>query len=379
MEPIQSLSDLLSEHSGNGTFIEIHAQLSRTFGQTTLSATVAMNKLFSIYEVDLEVQRQLIPKNVSQLVDYLLLYLEHGQSIYFPGIILSARGAGQFSQETSAFRLQPMEKCYVVDGQHRLEAFRRVMEMLQSNLARAKDRREFERVQEITDKLKKLYAFPMSVMIYCDINPKQERQLFSDINKLPRKIAGNLAMLREQRRFYHVMATRLVQEYPVMKHLPTDIYSERGKSPGYLFSYSLLIELLVGLFEGRLKVNARHNGYHFTAFALNEHLEQAANYFENLLHVLPEPEPGHICWSENIQIALALFLHEEAFKSQQFNKYTLQYATKILPHIQWEHIYKDDEQTRLPRRSRIMKAYQSIKDFYAEQHHLLISDKEDAG
>ncbi|MFC4098184.1 DNA sulfur modification protein DndB [Paenibacillus xanthanilyticus] len=379
MEPVQSLSDLISENSGNGTFIEIHAQSGRTFGQTTLTATVAMNQLFSIYEVDLEVQRQLIPKNVSQLVDYLLLYLEHGQSIYFPGIILSARGAGQYDPDTSTFRLQPMEKCYVVDGQHRLEAFRRVMEMLQSNLARAKDRREFERVQEITDRLRKLYAFPMSVMIYGDINPKQERQLFSDINKLPRKIAGNLAMLREQRRFYHVMATRLVEEYPVMKHLPTDIYSERGKSPGYLFSYSLLIELLVGLFEGRLKVNARHNGYHFTDVVLQEHLEQAAYYFETLLHVLPEPEPGSICWTENIQIALALFLHEEAFKSQQFNKYTLQYAAKILPHIQWATIYKDDEQTRLPRRSRIMKAYQSIKDFFAEQHNFLISDKEDAG
>ncbi|MBB3111555.1 hypothetical protein FHS18_003623 [Paenibacillus phyllosphaerae] len=379
METVNSLSDLLSGHNQSGTFIDIDAQLAQTFGQTTLSATIPMNRLFSIYEVDLEVQRQLIPKNVSMLVDYLLLYLDHGQNIYFPGIILSARGAGEYDRSTSTYRLQTMEKCYVVDGQHRLEAFKRVMEMLQSNLARAKDRREFERVQELTEKLKKLYSFPMSVMIYLDINAKQERQLFSDINKLPRKIAGNLAMLREQRRFYHVMATRLVQEYPVMNQLPTDIYSERGKSEGYLFSYSLLIELLVGVFEGRLKSGARHNGYHFTDIALKEHLEHAAYYFECLLDVLPEPEPGALCWSENIQIALALFLHEEAFKSQQFNKYTLKYATRILPHIDWEDIYHGDEKQRLPRRSRIMKAYQYVKDFYQEKHNFLITEQEDAG
>lgn len=338
-----------------------------------------MSKLFSIYEIDLEVQRQLIPQNVSRLVDYILLYLDHGQTIYFPGVILSARGAGTYDPEAGVYRLQPMEKGYVVDGQHRLAAFRRVMETLQGNMARAKDRREFERVEEITGKLRKLYEFPMSVMIYLDINARQERQLFSDINKLPRKIGGNLAALRDQRRFYHIMATRLVQEYPVMRRLPTDVYSERGKGPEYLFSYSLVIELLIALFEGRLKASARNNGYHYTEISLKTHLDQAAFYFENLLKVLPEPDRGELCWSENLQIALALFLHEEAFKSLDFNKYTLTYAMKILPHVDWNAIYNDDEKDRLPRRSRIMKAYQYLRGFFDEHHNLLISDKEDAG
>ncbi|MCA0754195.1 DGQHR domain-containing protein [Paenibacillus sp. N4] len=377
MESINSLSDLLTSGPAS-SFIEVPGQAARTFGQSTLSATVQMSKLFSIYEIDLEVQRQLIPKNVSGLIDYILLYLDHGQNIYFPGIILSARGAGHYSAETGTYSLQPMEKCYVVDGQHRLAAFRRVMETLQSNLARAKDRREYERVDEITAKLRKLYEFPVSVMIYLDINAKQERQLFSDINKLPRKIAGNLAVLRDQRRFYHIMASRLVLESDVMKRLPTDIYSERGKDDEYLFSYSLLIELLMALFEGRLKANIKSNGYHYTEEALETHLEQAEKYFNILLDVLPEPNRRELCWSENIQIALALFLHEEAFKTLQFNVYTLTYASKILNHIDWNAIYKDDEKDRLPRRSRIMKAFQYIKDFYNEQHVLLLVEKEDA-
>jgi len=380
MEPVQSLSDLLAVHGDSGSYIEVSGHRARTFGQDTFSATIPMSRLFSIYEIDLEVQRHLIPRNVSQLVDYLLLYLDHGQNIYFPGVILSARGAGKFDPERGVYRLQPMEKCYVVDGQHRLEAFKRVMETLQGNLARAKDRREYDRVNEITDKLRRLYEFPMSVMIYLDISARQERQLFSDINKLPRKIGGNLAMLREQRRFYHVMATRLVKEYPVMKQLPTDIFSERGKGQEYLFSYSLLIELLVGLFEGRLKSAARHNGYYFTERDMQEHLDHASYYFERLIEHLPEPTPGELAWSENIQIALALFLHQEAFKTQQFNRYTLVYAMKILPHVDWNDVYKNDEKDRLPRRSRIMKAYQYIRSFFDEQHLFLITDrKDDAG
>lgn len=379
MEPVQSLTDLFAANPATGSFVEVHGQLARTFGQQTFSATLSMNKLFAIYEIDLEVQRQLIPQNVSRLVDYFLLYLDHGQNIYFPGIILSARGAGQIDAASGTYRLQPMEKCYVVDGQHRLAAIRRVMETLQSNLARAKDRREYDRVEEITEKLRKLYAFPMSVMIYLNINARQERQLFSDINKLPRKIGGNLAALRDQRRFYHVMATRLVLDYPVMRKLPTDLYSERGKGPDYLFSYSLLIEILIALFEGRLKAGARNNGYYFTEKSLKEHLDQAAFYFETLLERLPEPDRDALCWSENIQIALALFLHDEAFKSNQFNKYTLRYAMKILPHIDWDAIYKDDEKARLPRRTRIMKAHDYIRGFFDERHNLLISDKEEAG
>lgn len=379
MEPVRSLSDLLPAAPTAGSYVEVPGQSSQTFGQATFSATLPMHKLFTIYEIDLEVQRQLIPQNVSRLVDYILLYLDHGQDIYFPGVILSARGAGRIDPESGAYRLQVMEKCYVVDGQHRLAAFRRVMETLQGNLSRVKDRREYDRVEEISDKLRKLYEFPMSVMIYLDIQARQERQLFSDINKLPRKIGGNLAALRDQRRFYHVMASRLVLENPVMRRLPTDLYAERGKGPEYLFSYSLLIELLIALFEGRLKSAARNNGYHYTEKSLQEHLDQAAYYFESLLKSLPEPNRDLLCWSENLQIALALFLREEAFKSLEFNKYSLNYAMKILPHIDWDAIYKDDEKDRLPRRSRIMKAYHHLREFFNEKHNLLISDKEEAG
>lgn len=378
MEPVQSLSDLLLANPASGTYTDVPGQTARTFGQSIFTATLPMSKLFGIYEIDLEVQRQLLPHHVSRLVDYILLYLDHDQNIYFPGIILSARGAGSIDQQTGTYRLLAMEKCYVVDGQHRLAAFRRVMETLQGNLARAKDRREDERVEEITGKLRKLYEFPFSVMIYLDINARQERQLFSDINKLPRKIGGNLAALRDQRRFYHVMASRLVEEYPVMRRLPTDLYSERGKGQEYLFSYSLLIELLVALFEGRLKSAARNNGYYYTEQSLQEHLGQAAYYFETMLDYLPDPGREKLCWSENVQIGLALFLHEEAFKSLQFNKYNLRYAMKILPHVDWDAIYKDDEKDRLPRRSRIMKGYQHLREFFREKHNLLITDMEDA-
>ncbi len=91
-----------------------------------------MSKLFAIYEVDLEVQRSIVPLNLSRMMDYIMLYLDHGQGIYFPGIILSARGAGEYDPASGVYRLQAIEKLYVVDGQHRLAAFRRLMETLQS-------------------------------------------------------------------------------------------------------------------------------------------------------------------------------------------------------------------------------------------------------
>ncbi|MNI36551.1 hypothetical protein D3C73_906060 [compost metagenome] len=86
-------------------------------------------------------------------------------------------------------------------------------------------------------------------------------------------------------------------------------------------------------------------------------------------------------WSENIQIALALFFHGEATKTGSFNRYVLDHALKILPHMKWDEIYSGDEKDRLPRRSRIMKAYQYIKSFYQEQNLFLISGttKEDVG
>ncbi|TVY11859.1 DNA sulfur modification protein DndB [Paenibacillus cremeus] len=376
MDKISSLSELLAEQKAS-SYIEIPGAASRTFGQTTLSTTLPMSKLFAIYEVDLEVQRAIVPQNLSKMMDYIMLYLDHGQGIYFPGIILSARGAGQYDDAANVYRLQAIEKLYVVDGQHRLAAFRRLMETLQSAMARAKDRREYDRMEEISAKLSKLYAFPMSTMIYLDINARQERQLFSDINKLPRKIGGNLAVLREQRRFYHVLASHLAANAPVMKRLPVDMFTERGKGPEYLFSYHLLIEIMIGLFEGRLKSASRNNGYYFEDKSIEEHLKLASFYFENLLKYLPEPEKGELCWTENLQIAMAMFFHGEVTKTGTFNKYALEYVAKILPHIEWDSIYTGDEKDRLPRRSRIMKAYQYIKDFFEEHHLFLIRESED--
>lgn len=381
MDHVSSLSELLADQRAS-SFIEIPGVLSRTFGQTTLTTTLPMSKLFSIYEVDLEVQRSIVPQNLSKLMDYIMLYLDNNQGIYFPGIILSARGAGDYDEEHRVYRLQAIEKLYVVDGQHRLAAFRRMMETMQSLMARARDRREYDRVDEITEKMRKIYSFPMSVMIYLDIDAKQERQLFSDINKLPRKIGGNLAVLREQRRFYHVLATRIAEKEDAMRQISVDMFTERGKGPEYVFSYHLLIEILVGLFEGRLKSAARNNGYHFTEKDLQEHQKLAGDYFKQLLKHLPQPEQGQLCWSENVQIAMALLFHEEATKSATFNKYELEHALKILPHVNWDAIYEGDEKDRLPRRSRIMKAYQYLKDFYKDNNMLLISasesSKEDA-
>ncbi|UJF34482.1 DNA sulfur modification protein DndB [Paenibacillus hexagrammi] len=378
MDAISSLSELLAEQK-HSSFVEIPGVLGQTFGQATIAATLPMSKLFSIYEVDLEVQRAIIPRNLSKLIDYINLYLEDRQPIYFPGIIFSARGAGHYDEENNVFRLQPIEKLYVVDGQHRLAAFQRIMETLQSQMARAKDRREYDKMEEITEKLRRLYAFPISTMTYIDINARQERQLFSDINKLPRKIGGNLAVLRDQRRFYHVAATELATKAPAMQTLTVDMFSERGKAPEYLFSYHLLIEILVALFEGRMKSAARNNGYQYEEKELQDQVSLAASYFNGLLHYLPTPAKGELVWSENIQIALALFFHEEATKTGKFNRYALEHALKILPHLNWNAIYVGDEKDRLPRRSRIMKAYQYIKNFYQEQNVFLISDKEDAG
>ncbi|CAN7765300.1 hypothetical protein LJR153_007231 [Paenibacillus sp. LjRoot153] len=373
MNPVYSLSQLFSEQKET-TFVEIPGMVSRAFGHDTLVTTLTMSKLFSIYEIDLEVQRAIVPQNLSKLMDYISLFLDNQQGIYFPGIVLSARGAGLYDKKSKTYNLQAIEKLYVVDGQHRIAAFKRLAELLQSSMASAKDQREYEKMEEISLKLGDLFNFPISVLIYLDIDAKQERQLFSDINKLPRKIGGNLAVLREQRRFYHVLATKLSQA-PSISQISVDLFSERGRAPEYIMTYHLLIEILVGLFEGRMKSLARGNLYHFTEKDLDHHYSLALAYLEALMRVLPEPDRKHQCWTENIQISLAIFLHGQATKTGQFNRYALEHAVKILPHIEWDGIYSGDESSRLPRRTRIMKALQFFRDYY-EENHINIHDLE---
>ena len=69
-----------------------------------------------------------------------------------------------------------------------------------------------------------------------------------------------------------------------------------------------------------------------------------------------------------------MFMHEEATKTGKFNRYALEHVLKILPHVNWNNIYAGEEKDRLPRRTRIMKAYNHIKNFYQDQNAFLISD-----
>lgn len=103
MDSITSLSELLSEQRPS-SHVEIPGVLGSTFGQATLATTLPMSKLFSVYEVDLEVQRNIIPRNLSKLIDYINLYLDNRQAIYFPGIIFSARGAGMYDDRSRTLR-----------------------------------------------------------------------------------------------------------------------------------------------------------------------------------------------------------------------------------------------------------------------------------
>ena len=123
---------------------------------------------------------------------------------------------------------------------------------------------------------------------------------------------------------------------------------------------------------------ARNNSYEFTEEEEKDTVRLASAYFERLMEGLPKPEKGQIAWSENIQIGLALFAHDEAVKTGSFNRFALDHALRILPHFDWNSIYVGEEKDRLPRRSRIMKAYQAIKDFYNWNQLLLIIDEVDA-
>jgi DNA sulfur modification protein DndB len=372
---VTSLSELTSRHQ-KSTYSEMEGVLAQTFGHTTLSTTLPVSKLLTLYAVDPEVQRSIHPRNLSKLMDYIMLYLNDQQPIYFPGIILSARGVGEYDAQANVYRLHPLDKLYVIDGQHRLAAFQRVMESLQSALKRAKEKMDEDQVNDLTEKLRKLYAFPLSTMIYMNLNMHEERQLFSDINKLPRKIGGNLAVLRDQRPFYHVLATQLLENDPVFQKLEIDTFSERGKGDDFHFSYHFIIELLVALFEGRLKPAARNNSYHFTQKELDTHAAHASLYFEKLMEHLPPPSRNEISWSDEVQIALALLFHDEAVRSNRFNKYALEHAMNILPFIPWEQIFSSEEETQLPRRAKTMHAYEFLKRFFAQNRLFLLSDKE---
>ncbi|QSQ23160.1 hypothetical protein JY651_50155 [Pyxidicoccus parkwayensis] len=242
--------DQLKKTGGRGT-VDLPVLAGFNMGNNTLNVTMTMATFREVALVANEAriiamgegmeqvaQRQLIPDHAKKLALYILRGLlagvkarwtasgkhipdclndfltDLGEGPYqalqpFTANIRNIQDDGLEFEDTPAgviLHLHKLQKLFVVDGQHRLNAAELVHEWLNTVLTNAKYPKKglwFDNTQEVTTEEMEVWtaamtefgtAFTVDVTVHLGLNAEQERQLFHDLNVLGKKPSAAQAL-----------------------------------------------------------------------------------------------------------------------------------------------------------------------------------------
>ncbi|MCR4351282.1 DGQHR domain-containing protein, partial [Bacillus amyloliquefaciens] len=219
-------------------FITMFGLKGKQFGYDVISCQCTVDYILKFLDVDKSVQREIAEKQVSNISKYIQYGME-GNDIYFPPLIFSARGKGKFEHDKSQFHLHNGEKMVILDGQHRIEAFKMLKKRIEVNGADPK-------------KLEYINEFPLTIQIYSDLNKKQERQLFTDVNTKSSKVSNTLLIMYKDNDLNGKIVKEIINDHPSISPDKFEIRAQRTTTK--LMTASTLYNIGLALNDGTLQV-----------------------------------------------------------------------------------------------------------------------------
>lgn len=220
-------------------FTNINAIRGVQFGQVVYSAQTNVETALVIFAIDDDVQRELNSDRVSEIAKYIIERLKDSlDTIYFPPFVFSARRHGKYNSKEMKYQLKINNKMIVLDGQHRLRALERAVDYL----------KQYD--QSLYDRL---LSIPLSLQIYEDLNLKQERQLFSDINSNAVKVSANLLKYYSDDDLTAQMMREVINKHPIISYKDFEIRKNQTRKK--LMTGLVVYKIIAMLDSGRLIAN----------------------------------------------------------------------------------------------------------------------------
>lgn len=256
--------------------IVFDARKDNQFGKDVITAQAQLIDIILVFDIDRNVQRSLNSNQVSSIMKYILDRLKSGISpIYFPPFIFSSRGYGEYAEGDSQYKLNLDDKIVVLDGQHRLEAFRSLDAILKDSDSREE--------QQIYEKLKRI---PLTLQIYTDLTLEQEQQLFTDINAKNTRVSANLIKYYDE---YNI-TSKLMRD--IIKNHPSIAYEEfevRKNTTLIKLMTGLVVYKLIALFDSGRIIN-NQTEYTFPSEKKEELRAKVETFLTLLVKYRPSPE-----------------------------------------------------------------------------------------
>lgn len=256
--------------------ISFEATRSNQFGKNVITAQAKLIDIILVFEVDSNVQRDLDSNQVAGISRYIKEKLGNGETpIFFPPFVFSSRGHGEFIEEELSYKLKLDNKIAVLDGQHRLEAFK----SLEYRLKGSEDPGE----QEIYEKLKDI---PLTLQIYEDLNIEQEQQLFTDINARNTRVGANLIKYYDDYNITSKLMRKVVQNHNSIAFEQFEVRQNTTRSK--LMTGLIVYKLIAVLHSGRIIPN--QEDYIFTNKEFPDLEVKIERFLTLLVKYMPSPD-----------------------------------------------------------------------------------------
>lgn len=284
----------------------LNGQVYEQFGHRVLYTQLRFRLFDTFFDVDEEVQRQVDPVHRGDIKRFILNCLEKGQAFYFGPLIFSARG--ELEAHNDYFILKNGKKLYINDGQHRYFAMLYAINDLRLQLQLAEEYGKKQEIERIKQQIELLQSYPLTIQIYLDLDKKQEKQLFTDLNTQRKHVSISTQLQYDQRNEYNILARTIAKQ--LQQDMEIDLKAIRvTNQASAMTSLPTMKKCLIALFEG---VTGRKSGDPYYRCNHNQIQPISQYFFKKWLTFFPKnymDRSQYVVGYSGIQIALALTVH----------------------------------------------------------------------
>lgn len=300
------------------------------FGQEIITAQCSVNDVLKFLMIDRDVQRDVAPERVSAISKYIQSGIE-GEDIFFSPLIFSARGRGEYDEDTAEYRLNMNDKLVILDGQHRIKAFEHLKNRIEA-IIQQKPQDTY-----LIEFLDNLEAFPLTVQIYSNLDLSRERQLFTDVNTKSSAVNNTLLVMYKKDDLYGELVKEIVSNHPTIS---PDLFECRSKTTRTKLATAATVYVIVRtLNEGvyNRNPNIKIHKENFKEFKKN-----TEEFLTLLVKYTPKDaldRDKYVVHSSNVMVAIAKFIYEMKKKHPQTPME--EFFRKAVYGIDWSHKNND--------------------------------------
>jgi len=219
------------------------------FGNQTFLTQIAYPLFKTLYEIDVEICREIDQEKVMYERDRFLDLLGNNRPILLAPFLLSARGNVIIHE--GSWELRPENKLFLLDGQEKLLGLESAFEYLTNEKEDAEQQKKPRVGKKIERMIERVNQLSISMQVYLELSLEEERKCYCDMNFQRRELHPGILMQYDQRNEYTILTRKVAGHLEDTIEIDQKLARVRDQSSA-LTSLSIMHKCALAMWEGDL-------------------------------------------------------------------------------------------------------------------------------